>query len=186
MRPLFISDSKLSGEEPRGHRYMVMSAQIDGSFKTSRWSSPKLTQTRTHDTSTLHRPQTNGIAQRAVRRFQDGTVAAHVQSGLTEEGPTTECSCHLRNICDTTVDGKIAYEKRCRASFKGLVIPFGATIVFKPIYPKGEARLHQFGARLLSGLLILAAGYVDGHSAEGKLESPTEMNYQTLRVTSGA
>ena len=38
-----------------------------------------------HCTSTPHRSETNGIAERAVRRVKEGTSAVLSQSGLTEE-----------------------------------------------------------------------------------------------------
>ena len=38
-----------------------------------------------HDTSTPHRSETNGVTERAVRRVQEGTAIAPVQSGLPEE-----------------------------------------------------------------------------------------------------
>ena len=38
-----------------------------------------------HRTSTLHRSETNGIAERAVRRVKEGTSAVLLQSGLDEK-----------------------------------------------------------------------------------------------------
>ena len=38
-----------------------------------------------HCTSTPHRSETNGIAERAVRRVKEGTSAVLLQSGLDEE-----------------------------------------------------------------------------------------------------
>ena len=39
-----------------------------------------------HGTSTPHRSETNGIAERAVRRMKEGTSAVLLQSGLDENG----------------------------------------------------------------------------------------------------
>ena len=41
---------------------------------------------RNHCTSTPHRSESNGIAERAVRRVKEGTSAVLVQSGLDENG----------------------------------------------------------------------------------------------------
>ena len=38
-----------------------------------------------HRTSTPHRSETNGIAERAVRRVKEGTSAVLLQSGLDEK-----------------------------------------------------------------------------------------------------
>ena len=39
-----------------------------------------------HDTSTPHRPQTNGVVERCVRVVKEGTSCVMVQSGLDENG----------------------------------------------------------------------------------------------------
>ena len=70
--------------------------------------------TWTHCTLTPHRSETNGIAQRAVRRVKEGTPAVLLQSGLDDKwwADSTECHCFLRNIQDLLSDGKTPYERR--------------------------------------------------------------------------
>ena len=52
---------------------------------------------------TPHRSQTNGIAERAVRRVKEGTSAVLLQSDLDTERwkDSMECYCYLRNIQDS-------------------------------------------------------------------------------------
>ena len=51
-----------------------------------------------HCTSTPHRSETNGIAERAVRRVKEGTSAVLLQSGLNESwwADSMECYTYLR------------------------------------------------------------------------------------------
>ena len=100
-----------------------------------------------HRTSALHRSETNGIADRAVRRTQEGTSAELLQSGLDEKwlADSKECCCCLRNVQDLFADGKTPYQRRFGESFKGAVIPFGAMVVNCPISTRDNSRLHQFG-----------------------------------------
>ena len=67
-----------------------------------------------HCTSTPHRSETNGTAERAVRRVNEGTSAVLLQSGLDENwwADSMECFTYLRNIQDLLSDGKTPYERR--------------------------------------------------------------------------
>ena len=61
-----------------------------------------------HRTSTLHRSETNGIADRAVRRVKEGTSSVLLQSGLDRKwcADSVECYCYLRNVQDVLANGK--------------------------------------------------------------------------------
>ena len=67
-----------------------------------------------HCTSTPHRSETKGIAERTVRRSKEGTSAVLLQSGLGEKlwADSIECYCYLRNTQDLLSDGKTPYERR--------------------------------------------------------------------------
>ena len=67
-----------------------------------------------HSTSTPHRSETNGIAERSVRRTKEGTSAVLLQSGLDEKwwGVSVECDCYLRNVQDLLGGGKTPCERR--------------------------------------------------------------------------
>ena len=62
-----------------------------------------------HCTSTPRRSETNGTAERAVRRVKEGTSAVLLRSGLDEEwwADSMECCAYLRNIQDLLSDGKL-------------------------------------------------------------------------------
>ena len=78
-----------------------------------------------HCTSTPHRSETNGIAERAVRRIKEGTSAVLLQSGLDEKwwADSMECYTYLRNIQDLLSDGKTPCERRFGKPFNGPVKP---------------------------------------------------------------
>ena len=67
-----------------------------------------------HCTSTPHRSETSGIAERAVRRIKEWTSAVLLQSGLDEKwwADSMECYCYLQNIQDLMCDGQTPYERR--------------------------------------------------------------------------
>ena len=65
-----------------------------------------------HDTRGIRRSETNGVAERAVRRVKEGTAVALVQSGLTEWlDCAIACYCYLRHVHDKMVGGRTAVEK---------------------------------------------------------------------------
>ena len=73
-----------------------------------------------HCTSTPQRSETNGIAERAVRRVKKSTSAVLLQSGLNENwwADSMECYTYLRNVQDLFSDGKTPYERRFRKPLK--------------------------------------------------------------------
>ena len=115
-------------------------------------------------TSTPHRSETNGIAERAERRVKEST-AVLLQSGLDENwwADSMECKTYLRNIQDLLSDGKSPYERRFWKPFKGPIIPFGSLVEYHPITAKDQSRIHQFGKKGLPGLFLGYALYAGGN-----------------------
>ena len=96
-----------------------------------------------HCTSTPHRSETNGIAERAVRRVKEGTSAVLLQSGLDNEWWVDSMECYrcLRNIHDLMSDGKTPCERRFGIPFNGPVIPFGAVVEYSPCFCEGPIEI---------------------------------------------
>ena len=114
-----------------------------------------------HCTSTPHRSETNGIAERAVRRVKEGTSAVLLQSGLSESrwADSMECYTCLRNVTDLLSDGKTSYERRFGQRFEGLVLPFGSLVEYHPTTAKDRSRIHPLGKKVLPGLFLGYALY---------------------------
>ena len=89
---------------------------------------------RNHCTSTPHRSETNGIAERAVCRVKEGTSAVMLQSGSNESwwADSMECYTFQRNVTDLFSDGKTPCERRFRQPFKGPIIPLGSLFEYHP------------------------------------------------------
>ena len=114
-----------------------------------------------HCTSTPHRSETNGIAERAVRRVKEGTSAVLLQSGMNESwwADSMECYTYLRNVTDLLSDGKTPHERRFGQPNKGPIVPFGSLVEYHPKIAKDQSRIHQFGKKILPGLFLGYASY---------------------------
>ena len=68
------------------HVYVDSAQELLKALRELKWN---------HDTPTPHRPETNGVIERAVRRVKEGTSATLLQSGLTEVWwqEAMDCSC---------------------------------------------------------------------------------------------
>ena len=94
-----------------------------------------------HCTSTPHRSETNGIAERAVRRVKEGTFVVLLQSGLNENwwADSMECYTYLRKIHDLLSVWKTPCERRFGQPFSGPIIPFGSLVEYHPITAKDQS-----------------------------------------------
>ena len=103
-----------------------------------------------HCTSKPQRSETNGIAERAVRRVKEGTSAVLLQSGLNENcwADSMECYTCLRNIQDLLSDGKTPCKRRFGQPVKGPSIPFGSLVECYLISAKDQSMIHQFGKQV--------------------------------------
>ena len=108
-----------------------------------------------HCTSTPHRSETNGIAERAMRRVREGTSAVFLQSGLGNEwwADSMESYCYLRNIQDLLSDGKTPHERRFGMPFNGPMIPCGAMVDNLPLKKKTSQIYCLMGRRPMKDVL---------------------------------
>ena len=120
--------------------------------------------------------ETNGIAERAVRRVKEGTSAVLLQSGLDENwcADSMECFTYLRNIQDLLSDGKTPYERRFGEPFKKPIISFGSLVEYYAVSVKDQSRIHQFGKKVLPGLFFGYALYAGGIWKGGMLVADVE------------
>ena len=112
-----------------------------------------------HCTSTPHRSETNGIAERAVRTV---SIVA-IRSGWKLVG-RFHGMLYLSAKCYRSL---IWWENPVWETFgepcKGPIIPFGSLVEYYPVSAKDQSRIHQFGKKVLPGLFLgyaLYAGWI--------------------------
>ena len=119
-----------------------------------------------HCKSTPHRSETNGIAERAVRRIKEGTFASGVAIRLGRKLVGGFHGMLLLSAERTSLfflDGKTPFERRCGEPFRGTVIPCGSMVQHHSISAKDQSRLQQFGGKVLLGVILgyaLYAAYI--------------------------
>ena len=108
-----------------------------------------------HDVSTPNRPQTNGVAERAVKRVIEGTRSVLLASGLPHRfwSDASKCYCQLRNFNDIVKDGKTPHELRHGHAFPGLFIPFRSED-YKPSSFKETQEQLKFHERTRKGIFL--------------------------------
>jgi hypothetical protein len=120
-----------------------------------------------HERALPYRPQSNGVAERAVRRVLEGTRTILMQAGL----PPPFWSFACRHFCfshntkmwegDSPWNGRFG-----KGHFKGPHIPFGCLVDFLPVSPLRSEK-PKFGPNAVPGIFlmyVLAPGCVwKGH-----------------------
>ena len=87
---------------------------------------------------------------------KEGTSSILLQSRLDEQwwAESMELYCYLRNIHDVLSSEKIYTNGVLKDDFSGPIIPFRAKVEYHPIPTKEQARLHQFGKKVLSVIFL--------------------------------
>ena len=109
-----------------------------------------------HHPSTENRPQSNGVAERSMRRILEGTRAALHDSGLNRRywHLAMRCYCTLHNIVDVWKLDKTHYELRFTQKFKCQLMPFGSKVYYMPTSKNKEDKRPKFDPRFITGIFV--------------------------------
>ncbi len=106
--------------------------------------------------ATPHRPQTNSVAERAVRMVLEGTRAVLLPSGLPYRrwADAARCSCFLRHVKDPADEDFTPYQLRRTSEFKGRLVQFGPMVQYKPSAKMEGGTIKMFDSRMVPGSFI--------------------------------
>eukprot|EP00959_Pyramimonas_sp_CCMP1952_P093430 1955426-Pyramimonas_sp.AAC.1 len=122
--------------------------------------------TRHHDTSTPRQPQTNGMAELAVKSVIQGTRAVLHNSGLGHEWwkEAMQAWCCGRNFSTRPCHGVAAtlfactdfspHEVHFGASFNGHLVPYGIRIFWECLKPDLNNSAAKFDETIRAGLFM--------------------------------
>ena len=131
-----------------------------------------------HCTSTPHRSETTGIAERAVRKVKEGTSAELLQPGLDNEW------CEIFKI--SCLMGNHPIKRRSGIPFNGPVKTFGAVVEYHPISAKDVSRLHQLGPKVLPSkflsYVLHAGGIWKGDITVADIEELEDMDASEIHA----
>ena len=115
----------------------------------------------------------NEIAERAVRRVNQGTGIAMVPCGPPDQrwDRAMDCCCFLRHAHDNVANGNAAYENRFGVTCTRPWTLFGANVSCRPM-----SRLHQFEKKKRCVL-----EYAEGHKVT--CPSPTTRTWEDLSAS---
>ena len=118
-----------------------------------------------HCTSTPHRSETNGIAERAVRREKESTSAVFVAIGFKMK-VGGQILWNVTPICETSqiyyLMGRRPMKDVLGNHLKDLLFHLVQPVEYHPVTAKDQSRIHQFGKKVLPGLFLGYALYAGG------------------------
>ena len=123
------------------------SGEITGACEAMKWPLQR---------STPGRPQTNGVAERAVRACLEGTRTILEQSGLNKKWWSRACR-HFTLVYNSTAKdehGTTAWSRRFNAAPSFPLIPFGSLVHYKTGTKKHNAGDNKFGPSSSKGIFL--------------------------------
>ena len=138
-------------------------------------------------TSTPGRPETNGVAEAAVKRVTRNTTSVLDQAGLTPEW-WPMAARHYRFSQNIVGKGESPFNARHGSNFSGKIIPLGALVEFRPSNTRESAP--KFSTKSTPGIFLgyhlLPGGKWKGDYLVSELEEfrkgKTPGNISTQRV----